>query len=308
MAVSTATTSVAPVPVRVVIPTLEDPRVMIALALTVWTTLGQTFLYFDRDPGQIAVALVAACALDMLFAFILFRQILIPISAYITGLSIAILLESYDWRVFAVASAWAIASKYFLRAGDRHFFNPSNFGIVAALVLMQGIATVAPGSQWGGDYRIAFLILALGLMMMRRLKRLDLAFAWLGGYVVMSLARVALGQGGLIFALGPLTGAEFALFTFSMLPDPKTSPPTSRGRIMWGLTIAVIDGVLRFLEVRYSMFYALFALCAVLPVFRAIAAARGVRESDPWRTVVAVWGRPRAGSTAEAARPDVAGS
>ncbi len=303
MAVSAATSTAAPV--RVVIPTLKDPRVMIALALTVWTTFGQTFLYFDRDLSQIAVALVAGCVLDMLFAFVLLRQVLVPISAYITGLSIAILLESYDWRVFAIASAWGIASKYLLRAGDRHFFNPSNFGIVAALVLMQGVATVAPGSQWGGDYRVAFLILALGMMMMRRLKRLDLAFAWLGGYVVMSLLRVALGQGGLIFALGPLTGAEFALFTFSMLPDPKTSPPTSRGRIAWGLTIAVIDGVLRLLEVRYSMFYALFAMCALLPAFHAVAAARGVRESDPWRTVVAVWGRPRGGPAADTARRDV---
>jgi len=281
-------------PVRVVIPTFKDPRVMIATALTVWTVLGQTFLYFDRDLSQIAVALVAACALDMLFAFVLFRQILVPISAYITGLSIAILLESYDWRVFAVASVWAITSKYLLRSGDRHFFNPSNFGIVAALVLMRGVATVAPGSQWGGDYRVAFVILALGLLMMRRVKRLDLVLAWLGGYVVMSLVRVALGQGGLIFALGPLTGAEFALFTFSMLPDPKTSPPTPRGRIAWGLAIAVLDGVLRYLEVRYSMFYALFALCAVLPVFRMVAAARGVSEADPWRTFVAVWSRPRA--------------
>ncbi len=285
--------------VRFVIPTLKDPRVMIATALTVWTVLGQTFLYFDRDPSQIAAALVAACALDMLIAFIMFRQVLVPISAYITGLSIAILLESYDWRVFAVASVWGIVSKYLLRSGDRHFWNPSNFAIVAALALMQGVATVAPGSQWGADYRVAFVILALGLMMMRRLKRLDLALAWTGGYIVMGLMRVALGQGGLVFALGPMTGAEFALFTFSMLPDPKTSPPTSRGRIAWGLTLAVIDGTLRYFEVRYSMFYALFAMCAVLPVFRAVAMARGVDEADPWRTVVAVWGRPRVGAGPE---------
>ena len=292
-------------PVRVVIPTLKDPRVMLATALTVWTVLGQTFLYFDRDLSQIAVALVAACVLDMLFAFVLFRQILVPISAYITGLSIAILLESYDWRVFAVASIWGIASKYLLRSGDRHFFNPSNFGIVAALVLMRGVATVAPGSQWGGDYRVAFVIMVLGLLMMRRVKRLDLTLAWIGGYVVMSLVRVALGQGGLIFALGPMTGAEFALFTFSMLPDPKTSPPTARGRIAWGVAIAVLDGVLRYLEVRYSMFYALFTLCAVLPLFRLVAMARGVSEADPWRTVIAVWGRPNVGPAEGGARRDV---
>jgi Na+-translocating ferredoxin:NAD+ oxidoreductase RnfD subunit len=121
------------------------------------------------------------------------------------------------------------------------------------------------------------------LMMMVRLKLLDVVLAWMGGFVVMSLLRMALGQGGLVFALGPLTGAEFALFTFSMLPDPKTSPPTRTGRIGWGLSIAVMDGVLRYLEIRYSMFYALFIHCAMLPLIRTLAARTGFQEREPWR-------------------------
>jgi Na+-transporting NADH:ubiquinone oxidoreductase subunit NqrB len=275
-------------PLRVVAPTLADPRVTLAGALTLWTVLGQTFLYFDRDPAQILAAVVAACAADMLLSFAFRREILVPISAYITAMSVAILLESYDWRVFAVASLWGVASKHLLRAGDRHFFNPSNFSIVTALLLLHGIATVAPGSQWGGDFRVAVLILVLGLMLMRRVNRLDLVAAWLGGYVAMSLLRVLLGQGGLVFALGPMTGAEFALFSFSMLPDPKASPPTRNGRIAWGLMIAVLDGVMRLFEIRYSMFYALFAFCAALPVFRMVAGAAGIAEADPWRTAVRV--------------------
>jgi len=286
-------------PFQIVIPKLRDPRLTLALGLTTWTVFGQTFLYFNRNLLQILVAMGSACVLDMLLALLLYRQILVPISAYITGLSLGILLASNDWRVFALASIWAIASKYLLRVGDRHFFNPSNFGVVASVALMHGVATVAPGSQWGGDYRVALLILALGLMMMKRVHRLDLVLAWLGGYVAMSLLRVALGQGGLVFALGPLTGAEFALFTFAMIPDPKTSPPTSRGRVIWGLSIAVLDGVLRFLEIRYSMFYALFALCAALPLFRLAAAARGIQESDPWRVAVMVL-RGTAGPAARA--------
>jgi hypothetical protein len=101
----------------------------------------------------------------------------------------------------------------------------------------------------------------------------------------MSLLRMALGQGGLVFALGPMTGAEFALFTFSMLPDPKTCPPTRAGRIGWGLSIAVMDGVLRYLEIRYSMFYALFVHCAMLPLIRALAARTGFQETEVWRTL-----------------------
>ena len=295
-------------PLRLVAPKLSDPRLMLALGLTTWTVFGQTFLFFNRDLFQIGVALLTGCLLDMLLALLLMRQILVPISAYITTLSLGILLSSNDWRVFAVASFWAIASKYLLRAGDRHFFNPSNFGIVAAVVLMHGVATVAPGSQWGGDYRVTVLIMVLGLTMMTRIKRLDLVLAWLGGYVVMSLLRMAVGQGGLIFALGPMSGAEFALFTFSMIPDPKTNPPTSGARIVWGLLIALIDGVLRLLEVRYSMFYALFVLCAALPLFRLVAQARGIRETDPWKNAVMVlkgWGRGQPAPPGEPGAEDV---
>jgi enediyne biosynthesis protein E5 len=280
-------------PYRVVAPKLADPRVTLAAALTTWTLFGQTFLYFDIRIEQILIAVGIACLTDMLLALLLLRQVLVPISAYITGLSVGILLQSYDARVFAVACVWGIASKYLLRSGDRHFFNPSNFAIVSALALTHGVATVAPGSQWGGDFRVAVLIMALGLMLMRRVQRLDLVLAWLCGYVAMSLIRVTLGQGGLVFALGPMTGAEFTLFTFSMIPDPKTNPPTRRSRIVWGLLIALVDGVLRLNAVRFSMFYALFSLCAVLPLFRLVAELRGIKEPDPWKVAVRVlqWAR-----------------
>jgi hypothetical protein len=119
--------------------------------------------------------------------------------------------------------------------------------------------------------------------MMVRIKKLELALGWIGGFVFMGLLRMALGQGGLVFALGPMTGAEFALFTFSMLPDPKTCPPTRRGCLAWALSIALMDGVLRYLEIRYSMFYALFAHCAMLPFVRALAARAGVKENEAWR-------------------------
>jgi Na+-translocating ferredoxin:NAD+ oxidoreductase RnfD subunit len=275
----------------IVAPSLKDPRVMLACVLTLWTTLGQTAYYFNRDLRDLVASIGTACALDFVLGVILFRQVALPLSAYITGLSIALLLESNDWRVFVVAATWGVLSKYLLRDSKRHFFNPSNFGIVTTLWLCHGIASVAPGSQWGADYRIALLILGLGLLMMRRVNRLDLALAWLSGYVFMGMVRMALGQGGLVFVLGPMTGAEFALFTFSMMPDPKSSPPTRRGRIAWGISIAVMDGILRYFEIRYSMFYALFVHTAMLPILHWVAARAGIEESNPWRILQWKFGR-----------------
>ena len=80
-------------PYRIVAPKLKDPRVTLAAALTTWTLFGQTFLYFDIRLEQILLAVGTACVVDMLLAFLLLRQILVPISAYITGLSVAILRQ-----------------------------------------------------------------------------------------------------------------------------------------------------------------------------------------------------------------------
>jgi Na+-translocating ferredoxin:NAD+ oxidoreductase RnfD subunit len=252
--------------------------------LTLYTVLGQTVLYFNRDIKQLVLCIATSCGAEMLLAWLLTRRVLVPLSAYITGLSIGLLLESYDVRVFVFASLWGIASKYFIRDRQGHFFNPSNFSVVSALVLAHGLATVAPGSQWGGKAWIPMVILVLGTTMMYRVKRIDLVGAWLTGYVVMGALRVALGQGGVVFALGPMLSGEFALFSFSMLPDPKTSPNTRNGRLVWGAGIAVTDGLLRYVEIRYSMFFALFAFCAALPLFRRIFGGSR-HEPEPWKTI-----------------------
>lgn len=269
---------------KIVFPTLRDPRVTLCVLLTLYTILGQTVLYFNRDIKQLVLCVGTSCLVEVLFSWIFTRVLLFPISAYITGLSIGLLLESYDARVFVFASIWGIASKYLIRDKQGHFFNPSNFSVVSALALCHGLATVAPGSQWGGKAWIPMVILVLGLTMMYRVKRLDLVAAWLTGFIVMGLLRVALGQGGIVFALGPILSGEFALFSFSMLPDPKTSPNTRTGRILWGAGIAVMDGTLRYFEFRYSMFFALFFFCAALPLFRRVFGGNRL-ESEPWKTI-----------------------
>src|SRR5204863_2123495 len=121
-----------------VVPSLKDPRCMLSLALTLWTVLGQTAYYFNRNPSQLAIAVISAFLLDFICTAVLFRQIAVPLSAYITALSVGLLLESYDWRVYVIVPVWSILSKYLLRDKTRHFFNPSNFGIVMVLLFGHG--------------------------------------------------------------------------------------------------------------------------------------------------------------------------
>src|SRR5271156_3501296 len=81
---------------HLVVPKLSDPRVTVASAQTLWVILGATTYYFNRDPFRLGVTVGTACGLDMLIALIWRREILVPLSAYLTAMSIGILLESYD--------------------------------------------------------------------------------------------------------------------------------------------------------------------------------------------------------------------
>ena len=55
-------------------------------------------------------------------------------SAYITGISVGILVRSPDYWPYALCSAISITSKYVLRVQGRHIWNPSNFGDFCAAV------------------------------------------------------------------------------------------------------------------------------------------------------------------------------
>jgi hypothetical protein len=62
----------------------------------------------------------------------------------------------------------------------------------------------------------------------------------------------------------------------------RASPPTSKGRIAWGLSIAVLDGIMRFFEIRYSPFSPLYRLRDIA-ILRWLAAL-GLREKKSGST------------------------
>ena len=70
-------------------------------------------------------------------------------SAAITALGLCLLLRGNSYQTMILAGSLAIASKFLFRWHGKHFFNPANFGIIAALILTND-AWVSPG-QWGTD-------------------------------------------------------------------------------------------------------------------------------------------------------------
>lgn len=251
---------------------LKDPRVFMSCVLIVYTIVGQTILTFDHGWTQILLSLFVACFVDVLLNFWKTRQIILPISGVITGLGLGLLIEATSptllWPYIA-APIIAIASKSLIQVHGRHIFNPSNFGLVVLLLLFPSLITTT-STQWTGSLLMVGIIFIVGTFSAFRVSRLDLVLSFIGGFCIMALIEEQIRQSGYSLVFGPLFGAGLQLFILSMITDPKTTPNTSGMRIVFGLSIAFIDGLLRLANNQYSPFIALFVVSACFSLYQAL--------------------------------------
>ncbi|MBI4512678.1 MAG: RnfABCDGE type electron transport complex subunit D [Gemmatimonadetes bacterium] len=180
-------------------------------------------------------------------------------SAYITGISVGILVRSPALWPFALGSVISITSKYVLRVRGRHLWNPSNFGICALLFLAPFV--VAPLSvQWGNNLWPMLAVWVLGVATLRRLRRLHITATYVVSFLGFAVLRSAMTGAPLLAEIAPITGPMYQLFIFFMITDPRTTLGTTRGRCAVGFAIAAVEALLRLAEVIYAPFYALFVV------------------------------------------------
>ncbi len=134
------------------------------------------------------------------------------------------------------AAAAAISSKFLLRWNGKHVFNPTNFGIVAAM-LATGRVWVSP-AQWGNAAFFGFLLACAGLLVVHRAARSDVTFAFLATYLALVFGRSAWLGEPLAIPLHRLQSGALLLFSFFMISDPKTTPDSRAGRILFGGLVA----------------------------------------------------------------------
>lgn len=178
-------------------------------------------------------------------------------SAVITALGLSLLLRTNHVLPLMVAAVGAIASKFILRVGDKHIFNPANFGIMITLVLTQH-AWVSPG-QWGTEAWLVALFLGLGGLVLKRVGRWDTSLVFLGTYAALEIARNAYLGWSWDVVLHRLTNGSLLLFAFFMITDPRSIPNARTSRIVWASSIALLTfGLRNYWYVSTAPFWALF--------------------------------------------------
>src|SRR6202161_1033446 len=205
------------------------------------------------------LAILTSIALELVLGRVFFHKWLHPASAYITGISVGILVRSPAFWPYALCSAISITSKYVLRVKGRHIWNPSNFGISVMLFLAP--ETVASLSIQWGNYLLPMLVIwILGSVIIWRLRRFHITGIYVASFVVLAFLRSWMTGNPWQSEIAPITGPMYQLFIFFMITDPKTTVRSKRGQCVVVFLVAVLEMVLRLNQIVYAPFYALFVV------------------------------------------------
>lgn len=240
-----------------------DPRYFQIGALSILLVLGVT--RFRLDIQTIPAGLILATAIGTQFVCSKLWRLakFDPKSALISGLSLCLLLRTNSMTLALTGAAVAILSKFLLRWNGKHIFNPTNVALTFMILVTGGGVWVSPG-QWGDFAFFSFLVLCLGVWVVNRASRSDVTIAFLLAWLAVLFGRsMWLGEPMTIPAHRLRNGA-LLIFAFFMISDPKTTPDSRSGRVIFAILVALGAGFIQFKLFRTNGLLWSLAACSLL--------------------------------------------
>ena len=234
-----------------------DNRYVPPVFITLILLVGHFSFGILESYPKTVLAIVVSIVLELVLGLIFYRKWLHPASAYITGISVGILIRSPAFWPYALCSAISITSKYVLRVNGRHLWNPSNFGI-SVMLFVAGDTVASLSIQWGNYLAPMVVIWILGSIIIWRLRRFHITATYVAAFLVFAVARHFITGSPLLSEIAPITGPMYQLFIFFMITDPKTTVRSKKGQCIVVLCVALVEAVLRLNQSIYAPYYALF--------------------------------------------------
>jgi Na+-transporting NADH:ubiquinone oxidoreductase subunit NqrB len=248
-----------------------DPRLYQIGALTLLLLYGIFVLDFEVTLFR-AVLLVATAIGTQAICARLKGVAFDPRSAAISGLSLSLLLRSESLLLLVAGAILAIGSKFVIRVRGKHVFNPTNGAIVAMMLLSKHV-WVSPG-QWGNVAFFGFLITCIGGLVVNRAARSDVTYAFILFWSALIIGRSLWVGEPMTIPIHRLENGALLLFTFFMISDPKTTPDSRAGRILFAALVAFGGWYINFRLFRTNgILWSLAATAMVVPLIDALLPA-----------------------------------
>ena len=246
-----------------------ENRYLPPLFITLILLVSQVSFGLLESLSRTTLAIAASLACEIVLGTLLYRKIPHLASAYISGISVGILLRSPAFWPYALCSVLAIMSKYVIRWRGRHLWNPSNFAICAMLLLVpEYVATLSV--QWGNTIWPMLIVWALGVLIVLRVKRFHITATYVVSFVALSFIRSLITGHPFLAEVAPITGPMYQLFIFFMITDPRTTVKARWAQYLVAFLVALMEMALRLTENVHAPYY---ALAIVGPIANAIEIA-----------------------------------
>jgi Na+-translocating ferredoxin:NAD+ oxidoreductase RnfD subunit len=256
-----------------------DHRFVAPVLITLILLAGQLSFGVLESYPKTALAIVTAILVELILGRIFGGKWPHLASAYISGISVGILVRSPAIWPYALCSAISITSKYVLRVRDRHIWNPSNFGI-CALLFLAPFSVTSLSIQWGNNVWPMLVIWMLGSIIIYRLRRFHITLTYVVSFVVFSLLRSYLTGHPWQAEVAPITGPMYQLFIFFMITDPKTTVRSSRlAQVGVAFCVALVEMILRLFEQVHAPYYALFIVGPIANLIEIFLTSRRSRAN-----------------------------
>ena len=260
--------------------TLRDPRYYQIIVLSLLLTYGITVLDFGIRWQNAVVIVFTAILVQFLGTQWSRLPHFDPLSPLITSLSLTLLLRTDDVLFAAMAACIAIGSKFIIRFRGKHIFNPANFALVSLMILSDH-AWVSSG-QWGSAALGAFVLACLGFLVLTRARRAETTIAFIIIFASMLFARAIWLDDPFSIPLHQVQNGALLIFAFFMISDPKTTPNTAGGRILFAALVASVAYTIQFIYYQPNGPILALILCAPLvPVIDVLLQGRIYQWKQP---------------------------
>ena len=261
----------------------QDPRVYQIAALAGLFGYGVVWLDFAVSGVQMVVILATVLLTQALCSWLWQLPTYDPRSALISGLSLCLLLRTNVLSLAVLTAVITIVSKFVIRWRGKHIFNPTNFSLVV-MMLGTGQVWVSSG-QWGSAAFFAFFMACCGGLVVYRAARSDVTYAFLAFHIALRFGRALWLGDPLSIPLHQLQNGALVLFAFFMISDPRTTPDTRLGRILFAGLVALGAWYVQFvLYWGNALLWSLAGVTLIVPLLDWLLPGRRYTWQQPWAT------------------------
>jgi len=248
-------------------------RYLAPLLITCVLIVGQISFGFLESWSRTFLAIATAMATELVVVRALYGAWPHLASAYVSGISVGILVRSPAFWPYALCSAISIISKYVLRIRGRHIWNPTNFGVVAMLLLAPDVVA-GLSVQWGNNLLPMVFVWMFGTVILYTVGRLHITVTYVFAFLLLAVARAWYTGHPVLSEIAPITGPMYQLFIFFMITDPKTTVGPKWAQALVVVVVALVEAVFRLMQWVYAPFYALFLVGPIANLIEIRLAAR----------------------------------